>query len=73
MSKNITKINGTVIEALPNAQFRVQLEDGNTIRAYIAGKMKLNKIKVLPGDIVIMEIPDNLEIKNCIGRITYRK
>jgi translation initiation factor IF-1 len=72
MNKHIKKINGRVLEALPNTQFRVELEDGKEMRCYVSGKMRANKIKILPGDKVTIEIPDNLEIKNTIGRITYR-
>lgn len=45
---------GLVIEAMPNAQFKIELEDGTEVRAYLAGKMKLHRIKVLIGDKVEM-------------------
>jgi translation initiation factor IF-1 len=62
------KVNGTVVEALPDTNFRVQLEDGRIILAYLAGKMRLHYIKVMIGDRVIVELsPDGAR-----GRITYR-
>lgn len=62
------KINGTVLEALPNATFKVQLEDGREILAYLAGKMRLHYIKVMIGDRVAIELsPDGLK-----GRIVFR-
>ena len=62
------KIIGTVIEALPDTTFRVQLEDGNVVLAYLAGKMRLRYIRVLVGDKVSLELsPDGAR-----GRIVYR-
>ena len=62
------KTIGTAIEALPDATFRVQLEDGSIVLAYLAGKMRIRHIKVLVGDKVTLELsPDRLR-----GRITYR-
>ena len=62
------KVVGIVIEALPDTKFRVQLEDGRLILAYLAGKMRLNYIKVMIGDKVEMELsPDGDK-----GRITFR-
>jgi translation initiation factor IF-1 len=62
------KINGTVIEALPNTNFRVQLEDGTVVLAYLGGNMRMNYIKVMIGDRVALEMsPDGTR-----GRITYR-
>ncbi len=66
--KNIRK-EGIVIEKLPNATFRVKLDDNNEILAYISGKMRLNKIKILPGDKVIVELSP---YDNSRGRIVYR-
>ena len=63
------KIEGIVSEALPNAQFKVLLDNGITIRCYLAGKLRINKIKVIPGDRVIIEKPNQSDI----GRIIYRK
>lgn len=47
---------GTVIESLPNATFRVELENGEIVLAYVSGKMRLNLIKVIPGDKVLVEL-----------------
>jgi translation initiation factor IF-1 len=54
--KNTIELEGIVIEALPNAVFRVQIEGGQIILAHIAGKLRVNKIRVLPGDKVIVEV-----------------
>jgi translation initiation factor IF-1 len=54
MKKEIVK--GKVIEALPELTFKVELEDGRTVLAYVSGKMRLNFIKVIPGDEVMIEI-----------------
>ncbi|MCL2290556.1 MAG: translation initiation factor IF-1 [Bacteroidetes bacterium] len=63
------ELDGIVIEALGNAMFRVQLENGHIITAHIAGKMRLNYIKILPGDKVQVEMsPYDLSK----GRITFR-
>lgn len=60
---------GIVIEPLPNARFRVELEGGRVITAYLGGKMKMHYIKILPGDRVTVELsPYDLTQ----GRITYR-
>ena len=62
------KVTGTVIEALPNTNFRIQLEDGREVLAYLAGKMRLNYIKVMIGDKVTLELsPDGKR-----GRIVRR-
>ncbi|HEY4520237.1 MAG TPA: translation initiation factor IF-1 [Candidatus Paceibacterota bacterium] len=62
------KVNGTVTEALPNTTFRVQLETGEMVLAYLGGKMRLHYIKVMIGDKVSVELsPDRLR-----GRIVYR-
>lgn len=66
-SENITI--GTVTEALPNATFRVQCENGSEVLAYLSGKMRINRIKVLVGDKVKMEIGEYDATK---GRITHR-
>jgi translation initiation factor IF-1 len=54
MKKEIVK--GKVIEALPELTFKVELEDGRTVLAYLSGKMRLNFIKVIPGDEVMIEL-----------------
>lgn len=70
MAKEQTIVmDGTITETLPNAMFRVKLESGHEILAHIAGKMRLNFIKILPGDKVKVELsPYDLTR----GRITYR-
>lgn len=55
-SKDVIELNGKVVEALPNALFRVQIESGQIILGHIAGKLRVNKIRVLPGDNVIIEV-----------------
>ena len=61
--------DGTIIEALSNAMFRVELENGHVITAHISGKMRMHYIKILPGDKVTIEMtPYDLNK----GRITYR-
>lgn len=63
------EIQGTVLETLPNAMFRVQMENGHKILAHISGKMRMHFIKILPGDKVTVELsPYDLTR----GRITYR-
>ena len=63
------KQEGEIIEALPNAQFRVKLENGHEILAHVSGKMRMYYIKILPGDRVSVEFsPYDLSK----GRITYR-
>ena len=62
------KVGGLVLEALPNTSFKVRIEDGREVLAYLAGKMRLNHIKVMIGDKVELELsPDGLR-----GRITFR-
>lgn len=63
------EVVGTVTESLPNATFRVELENGHKILAYISGKMRMHFIRILPGDKVTVEMsPYDLSK----GRITYR-
>ncbi len=63
------KVDGTIIETLPNASFRVELENGHQVLAHISGKMRMHFIKILPGDKVMVELsPYDLSR----GRITYR-
>jgi translation initiation factor IF-1 len=64
------EVTGTVLETLPNAMFRVELETGHRVLAHISGKMRLHFIKILPGDKVTVELsPYDLNR----GRITYRE
>ena len=68
MSKDdVIELEGEVIEALPNAMFRVKLENGHNILAHISGKMRMHYIKILPGDRVTVE----LSVYD-LDRITYR-
>jgi translation initiation factor IF-1 len=63
------EVEGTVIEPLPNAMFRVELENGHKVLAHVSGKMRMNFIRILPGDKVKVELsPYDLTR----GRITYR-
>lgn len=70
MSKqDVIEVEGTILESLPNAMFQVKLENGHVILAHISGKIRMNFIKILPGDRVTVElIPYDLSR----GRITYR-
>ena len=63
------ELDGTVLEALPNAMFRVELENGHKILAHISGKMRMHYIKILPGDKVQVEL-SVYDLDR--GRITYR-
>ena len=67
--QDLIKQDGTIIEALSNAMFRVALENGHEVIAHISGKMRMNYIKILPGDKVALEMsPYDLSK----GRITFR-
>ncbi|MDO8529834.1 MAG: translation initiation factor IF-1 [bacterium] len=63
------KREGRVVEALPNAFFKVSLEDGQEVMGFLSGKMRLNRIKILPGDKVTLEMSPYDDTK---GRIVYR-
>ena len=63
------EIEGTVVEALPNTAFKVQLENGKVIFAHISGKLRMNYIRILPGDKVTVELSPYDLTK---GRITWR-
>jgi translation initiation factor IF-1 len=63
------EVEATVVEPLPNAMFRVELENGHRVLAHVSGKMRMNFIRILPGDRVKVELsPYDLSR----GRITYR-
>ncbi|MBX3302353.1 MAG: translation initiation factor IF-1 [Nitrospira sp.] len=67
--EDIIEVQGSVVETLPNAMFRVRLENGHVILAHISGKMRMHFIRILPGDKVTVEMsPYDLTR----GRITYR-
>ena len=67
--KEVIKLTGKVVEALPNAQFRVELENGHTILAVISGKMRKHYIRLVPGDKVEVELTPYDLTK---GRISFR-
>lgn len=63
------EVEGTILEALPNAMFRVELDNGHKVLAHVSGKMRMNFIRILPGDRVKLELsPYDLTR----GRITFR-
>lgn len=67
--KDVIEMEGTITEPLPNAMFRVQLDNGHEVLAHISGKMRMNYIRILKGDRVLVELsPYDLTR----GRITYR-
>lgn len=62
-------VEGKVVEALPNAMFRIELDNGHKVLAHVSGKMRMHFIRILPGDVVNVELsPYDLTR----GRITYR-
>ena len=67
--EDVIEVEGTVVEALPNTNFKVELENGHQILAHISGKLRMNFIRILPGDKVTVEMsPYDLTR----GRITWR-
>ncbi len=67
--KDLIRLDGTVVESLPNTMFRVRLDNGHIVLAHISGKMRLHYIKIVPGDRVAIEFsPYDLDR----GRIVYR-
>lgn len=70
MSKqDVIEVEGTVVEALPNAMFQVKLENDHVVLAHVSGKIRMNFIRILPGDRVTVELTP-YDLKR--GRITYR-
>ncbi|MDR1391815.1 MAG: translation initiation factor IF-1 [Clostridiales bacterium] len=67
--KDVLEVEGIVVETLPNATFKVELKNGHKILAHISGKLRLNYIKILPGDKVNIEMSSYDLTK---GRITWR-
>ena len=66
---DVIEVEGTVLETLPNAMFKVELENGHVVLAHVSGKIRMNFIRILPGDKVTVELsPYDLNR----GRITYR-
>lgn len=69
VTKEVIEFEGTVIETLPNALFKVELANGHVVLAHISGKMRMHYIRIIPGDRVTLEMtPYDLSK----GRITYR-
>jgi translation initiation factor IF-1 len=69
VAKDVIRLEGKVVEALPNAMFRVELENGHRVLAHVSGRMRMNFIRILPGDQVTVELsPYDLGK----GRIVYR-
>jgi len=67
--KEAIEVEGTIVEALPNAMFRVELPNGHKVLAHVSGKIRMNYIRILPGDRVLIELsPYDLSR----GRIIYR-
>jgi translation initiation factor IF-1 len=67
--EDVIEVEGTVVEALPNAMFRVELANGHKVLAHVSGKIRMNFIRILPGDRVLVELsPYDLTR----GRIVYR-
>ena len=56
MSKEVIELEGTVVDALPNTVFKVELQNGHVITAHISGKLRMNYIRILPGDKVTVEL-----------------
>ena len=70
MSKeDVIEVEGTVVETLPNTNFKVEIENGHQILAHISGKLRMNYIKILPGDKVKVEL-SHYDLSR--GRITWR-
>ncbi len=67
--EDVLEVEGTVLEALPNAMFQVELENGHKVLAHISGKLRMHYIRILPGDKVTVEISPYDLTK---GRITWR-
>jgi len=67
--QDVIEVEGTVVEALPNAMFQVKLENGHIVLAHVSGKIRMNFIRILPGDKVTVELTP-YDLKR--GRITYR-
>jgi translation initiation factor IF-1 len=70
VAKDVITVEGVVNELLPNTMFKVQLENGHVVLAHISGKMRMNFIRILPGDTVVMEM-SSYDLGK--ARITYRK
>ncbi len=69
VAKDVIRVEGKVVEALPNAVFRVELDNGHKVMAHVSGRMRMNFIRILPGDQVTVELSPYDLAK---GRIVYR-
>ncbi len=69
MAKDSIEVKGKVVDALPNAKFKVKLENGHEIMAHLSGKLRMNYIRIMPGDSVTIELSPYDLTK---GRITWR-
>lgn len=69
-NKDVIEVEGKVVEALPNTIFTVELENGHQIQGHLSGKLRMNYIRILPGDTVTVELSPYDLTK---GRITWRK
>ncbi len=69
MAKDSIEVKGKVVDALPNAKFKVKLENGHEIMAHLSGKLRMNYIRIMPGDLVTIELSPYDLTK---GRITWR-
>ena len=69
-TKSAIEVEGKVLEVLPGYQFKVELENKHTVIAHVSGKIRMNYIRILPGDTVVLELS---EYDLTRGRITYRK
>ena len=67
--EDVIEVEGTVVEAMPNAMFRVEIQGGHQLLAHISGKLRMNSIRILPGDKVTLEMSPYDLTK---GRITWR-
>ena len=67
--EDVIEVEGTVVETLPNTNFKVELENGHQVLAHISGKLRMNYIKILPGDKVKLEL-SQYDLSR--GRITWR-
>jgi len=70
VKKSAIEVEGKVLDVLPGGQFRVELENKHTVIAHVSGKIRMNYIRILPGDTVTLELS---EYDLTRGRITYRK
>ena len=68
--EDVIEVEGTVVETLPNTNFKVELENGYTVEAHVSGKIRMNNIRILPGDTVILELSP-VDITH--GRIIWNK